>query len=193
MARLFTGLEVPRDVSLALSMKKGGLPGARWIDPENYHVTLRFIGDVPPSIASEIAYELGNVAPGGEITVNFLGLGNFGKRPPRTLFAAIGLNDGLARLQAAHERVAQIVGISADSRRFTPHVTLARLHNTSQEDLARYLGQTPPLVPLQFTATRFCLYSARQSVGGGPYAIEQAYPLGYMDGQEPEIEDFSPF
>ena len=51
MPRLFTGLEIPSDVGLSLSMLRGGLPGARWIDPENYHVTLRFIGDVDDVVA----------------------------------------------------------------------------------------------------------------------------------------------
>ena len=55
MPRLFTGLEVPREVGEVLSMFRGGLPGARWIDPENYHITLRFIGDIDNSTASDVA------------------------------------------------------------------------------------------------------------------------------------------
>ena len=61
MPRLFTGLEIPADVAQALSMMRGGLPGARWIDPENYHVTLRFIGDVDDAFAHEIASLLDKV------------------------------------------------------------------------------------------------------------------------------------
>ena len=55
MPRLFTGLEIPEDVGHSLSSLRGGLPGARWIDPENYHVTLRFIGDIDGVAANEIA------------------------------------------------------------------------------------------------------------------------------------------
>ena len=55
MPRLFTGLEIPTEVSQTLSKMRGGLPGARWIDPENYHVTLRFIGDIDDASAHEIA------------------------------------------------------------------------------------------------------------------------------------------
>ena len=54
MPRLFTGVEIPPEVAQALSTLRGGLPGARWIDPENYHVTLRFIGDVDDDIAHEV-------------------------------------------------------------------------------------------------------------------------------------------
>ena len=58
MPRLFTGLEIPQEIGHSLSSLRGGLPGARWIDPENYHVTLRFIGDIDDYIANEIAHSL---------------------------------------------------------------------------------------------------------------------------------------
>lgn len=58
MPRLFTGLEIPPDIGQTLSNLRGGLPGARWIDPENYHVTLRFIGDIDGPAANEIASTL---------------------------------------------------------------------------------------------------------------------------------------
>src|ERR1700726_5183521 len=59
MPRLFTGLEIPQQVAESLAMMRGGLPGARWIDPENYHLTLRFIGDIDDALAHEIAGMLG--------------------------------------------------------------------------------------------------------------------------------------
>ena len=55
MPRLFTGVEVPPSIGQSLAMMRGGLPGARWIDPENYHLTLRFIGDLDDALAGEIA------------------------------------------------------------------------------------------------------------------------------------------
>ncbi|TJW81833.1 MAG: hypothetical protein E5V92_23610 [Mesorhizobium sp.] len=58
MPRLFTALEIPRDAALSLSLLRGGLPGARWIDVENYHLTLRFIGDIEGHVADEIANAL---------------------------------------------------------------------------------------------------------------------------------------
>ena len=59
MPRLFTALEIPPQVAQSLAMMRGGLPGARWIDPENYHLTLRFIGDIDDALAHEIAGMLG--------------------------------------------------------------------------------------------------------------------------------------
>ena len=55
MPRLFTGLEIPATIAYDLAGLQGGLPGARWIDPEDFHVTLAFIGDVSPSTAHDIA------------------------------------------------------------------------------------------------------------------------------------------
>ena len=54
MIRLFTGLEIPTDLADSLALLRGGLPGARWIDRENYHLTLRFIGDIDDALAREV-------------------------------------------------------------------------------------------------------------------------------------------
>ena len=61
MPRLFTALEIPADVGQSLALLRGGLPGARWVDPGNYHLTLRFIGDVDDVMAREVAFMLGGV------------------------------------------------------------------------------------------------------------------------------------
>ena len=55
MPRLFTGLEIPAEIGQTLSSLRGGLPGARWVDPDDYHLTLRFIGDIDGVTANEIA------------------------------------------------------------------------------------------------------------------------------------------
>ena len=54
MPRLFTALEIPASIGDSLAFLRGGLPGARWISPENYHITLRFIGDIDDSLARDI-------------------------------------------------------------------------------------------------------------------------------------------
>ena len=71
MPRLFTALEIPRDAALSLSLLRGGLPGARWIDVENYHITLRFIGDVEGHIADEVANALDRDKAPGIYTATF--------------------------------------------------------------------------------------------------------------------------
>ena len=88
MPRLFTGLEIPDDIRQSLSMLRGGLPGARWIDPENYHLTLRFVGDVDDVIAREIVFMLGKVRRGG-FELRLDGVSSFGGRKPRAVVATV--------------------------------------------------------------------------------------------------------
>ncbi len=177
MPRLFTGLEIPQDVAFALSLKRGGLSGARWIDPENYHITLRFIGDVDGQTADEVADSLDRLANSLRFSIRLTHLGTFGGDKPRALFAGVEPSEALSRLQAAHERVLQRAGLPPEGRKFVPHVTLARLRGTSAEDMARFIAEAARFEPLNFVPARFVLFSSRDSVGGGPYLVEQSYPL----------------
>jgi 2'-5' RNA ligase len=176
MPRIFTGLEIPEDVTQSLSMLRGGLPGARWIDPENYHVTLRFIGDVDDVVAHEVASMLGRVRRGAfELRVEELK--SFGGRKPRAIVATLGPVQAVMELQAEHERLMQRVGLEPEGRKYIPHVTLARLRDSSSRQVADYLSLRAPLHSPLFTVSRFVLFSSRASVGGGPYVVEAAYPL----------------
>ena len=176
MPRIFTGLEIPADVALQLSMLRGGLSGARWIDPENYHVTLRFIGDVDDVVAHEVASMLGQVRR-TEFELRFDSLSSFGGRRPRALVATLAHTQALMDLQAEHERLMQRVGLDAEGRKYTPHVTLARLRESSSRQVADYLSARAWLGMPPFRVSRFVLFSSRASTGGGPYVVEAAYPL----------------
>ena len=177
MPRLFTGIEVPAHIGFALSLKRGGLQGARWIDPANYHITLRFIGDVDYSTAGEVTGALDRLANSEAFVIRLSHLGTFGGARPRALYAGVESNEALHRLQAAQERVLQRVGLEPEGRKFTPHVTLARLRGTQAPEVARFIALSGQFQALEFPVPRFVLYSSRDSVGGGPYLVEQAYPL----------------
>lgn len=177
MPRLFTGLEVPYDVQLALSLKRGGLSGARWIDPENYHITLRFIGDVDNHTANEVSYELDRLSHSDAFRIRLSHLGAFGGDKPRALYAGIENNAALQQLQAAQERVLRRVGLEPEGRKFVPHVSLARLRGGSALEVADFIHHAGHFIPLEFTVGRFVLFSSKNSVGGGPYLVEQSYPL----------------
>ena len=176
MPRLFTGLEIPREIVDALAILRGGLPGARWIDPENYHITLRFIGDIDDVLAHEIASMLDQVKRRG-FELRFDGLSSFGGRRPRAVIATMQPVAPLLELQAEHERIMQRVGLEPEGRKYSPHVTLARLRDSSSRQVADYLAARGPLNGLSFPVSRFVLFSSRASVGGGPYVVEAAYPL----------------
>jgi len=176
MPRLFTALEIPVTTGLSLSMLRGGLPGARWIDPEHYHLTLRFIGDIDHTTARDIAFLLGNVRR-MSFELRLDGLTSFGGRRPRAVVATVAPTQQLFELRAEHERLMQRIGLEPEGRKYTPHVTLARLRDASSHDVADYLATRHPFRPPPFRVSRFVLYSSRESIGGGPYVVEAAYPL----------------
>jgi RNA 2',3'-cyclic 3'-phosphodiesterase len=178
MPRLFTGLEIPREIAGSLSMLRGGLPGARWIDPENYHLTLRFIGDIDDALAREVAYMLGQVRRSA-FELRLDGLNSFGGRSPRAVFAAAVPTPPLLELQAEHERMMQRLGLEPEGRKYTPHVTLARLRDSSSRQVADYLAMRATFRSLPFPVARFVLFSSKTSSGGGPYVVEAAYPLAH--------------
>jgi len=178
MPRLFTGIEIPAEVGRALGLFRGGLAGARWIEPSDYHVTLRFLGDVEPEVAEEMHAELMQARPRSDLEIVLDGLASFGGHKPRALYASMALTDELADLQAEHERMARRAGAEPEARRFTPHVTLARLRREATPDgVAAYLSQAGIFQRVAFTANRVALFSARESRGGGPYPVEAAYPF----------------
>lgn len=176
MPRLFTALEIPRDAALSLSLLRGGLPGARWTDVESYHMTLRFIGDVDGPTADEVANALDRIRR-LEFTLSLTGVGAFGSKKPHSIFAGIAASPDLMALQAEIERICQRLGLSADPRRFTPHVTIARLRQSRPDDVALYLAGRGNFRTEPFRVGRFVLMSSRESVGGGPYIVEETYPL----------------
>ena len=176
MPRLFTALEIPRDAALSLSLLRGGLPGARWIDVENYHLTLRFIGDIDGVSANEIASTLERINR-KPFEVSLRGLSSFGSKKPRAVVASVVPSRPLMELQAELERLIQRFGFDPEGRKFIPHVTLARLRDASNQDVADYLSLRGYFPARTFTASRFVLFSSRASVGGGPYVVEDAYAL----------------
>ena len=176
MPRLFTGLELPKVLAQELAAMRGGLAGARWIDVENYHLTLRFVGDVDQRAAHDVHFALERIrrAP---FKVTLEGLRAFGGDKPRAIVATAKPVAPLLELQAEQERLMRRVGLPVETRKFVPHVTLARLRQASPMAVADYLSVRGWLSSLAFEVDHFTLFSSRDSVGGGPYVTEAVYPL----------------
>lgn len=183
MPRLFTGLEIPTRMMTRLSMMRGKLAGARWIDPENFHITLRFAGDIDDLQAHAFASELEDIEF-EPFDVSIEGLGSFGGNKPRALFAGVRMTEPLERLQKAHERAARRVGLPPEPRNFTPHITLARLKDTKPAAVAEYLSYFGAVFAEPFRVSEFVLFSSRANQGGGPYVIEECYPSRGARGRE---------
>jgi len=176
MLRLFVGIELPAALRLRLSLLCTGLPGARWVDPGNLHLTLRFIGEVDEGMASDIDAALARIrAPRFEVIL--AGAGTFGGDRPRLLWIGIEDNPTLLELQERVEAALRRAGVPPDTRRYSPHVTLARL---KQPDLARVQGflagnalfRAPP-VPVD----RFSLIASYPTKSGAIYEDQADYPL----------------
>ncbi|MEM6666044.1 MAG: RNA 2',3'-cyclic phosphodiesterase [Pseudomonadota bacterium] len=176
MPRLFVALALPDAVRTRLSFLRGGLPGARWIDPENFHITLRFIGDVDGDVAEDAAAALTRV-DAEPFPLTLTGLGSFGHGRPHSIWAGVDPSTPLVALQDSIERTLQHAGLAPDPRKFTPHVTLARLRGVRPDEVARYLEEQGGVDGGTVHVSRFVLFSSRDSRGGGPYIPEVTYPL----------------
>ena len=176
MPRLFTGLEIPQTQKQLLALAQCGLDTVRWIAPEDMHITLRFIGDVSAKVADTIVTELA----AGDWPQPHIQLGElkaFGGNKPRSVSASVSDDPNLTRLQLKQESLLQQIGLPPEARKFTPHVTLARCRQTKTDQVAQYLGQFGGFSAPGFRPASFVLYSARDSVGGGPYHVEERFPF----------------
>ncbi len=176
MPRLFVGLQLPEDISERLGLLAGGIHGARWIAPEDHHVTLRFIGDIDDARALEIEQRLGEVHAGA-FSLRLSGIDWFGGRRPHSVFARVEPNEGLLRLHEAVERACVKAGMEPERRRFTPHVTLARCRGASLPEVRSFASSHGLFAAGPFAVDHFTLFSARPSRGGGPYIAERHWPL----------------
>jgi RNA 2',3'-cyclic 3'-phosphodiesterase len=178
--RLFSALEIPPDIAAQLAFFRGGLHGARWVEPQDYHVTLRFFGDIDARMAEAVAADLAEtevLSGGAPLAVELDEIGVFGGRSPRALFARVKSDPLLTRLQAAHEAIARRNGLPAETRKFAPHVTLARLRGVSSAAAGTWLTERAFPLALRFEADGFVLFSSRDSIGGGPYRAEAEFPF----------------
>lgn len=178
MIRLFVGFPLPGDIRQQLSRLAAGLPGARWVDSDSYHLTLRFIGEVDLATAEDIdAALLGiDVEP---FEVRLSGVGYFGKpKAPRQLWVGVERSEPLLRLQGKIETALQRIGLPAEERKFTPHVTLARLKATPVNRLETYVAANSRFAAGPFTVSEFTLFSSFLSSSGAIHTPEAAYVLG---------------
>jgi RNA 2',3'-cyclic 3'-phosphodiesterase len=180
MPRLFTALEIPASLRTRLSLMRAPLHGARWVEAENMHITLRFAGDIDGRTADDFADHLAAISA-APFPASIVGAGAFGGRDPRVLWAGVEPSPQLEALHRANERAARAAGLEADPRAFKPHVTLARMRGVRQGAVAQFLGEFGDLHMEPFTVTRFVLLSARPGSGGPPYGIEAEYPFQGAD------------
>jgi 2'-5' RNA ligase len=174
MLRLFVGIELPPELKLSLSLMASGVPGAKWVDPGNYHLTLRFIGEIDEGQAEDVDAALNQIrAPRFDLALATIG--HFGLRQ---LWVGVERNDVLQNLHGKIESALRRLGLPPDERRYTPHVTLARLKRTSEARLQTYLAAHALYRAPPFRVERFALIASYLTKSGAIYEDQADYRLG---------------
>ena len=184
MIRLFVALELPEHARARLALLGGGIPGARWIPSENLHLTLRFIGEVDEGRMEDIDAALQSVeAPRFEMFLE--GVGFFGRpKAARSVHAGIARNPALAHLRDKIESALVRAGFEPEERKFSAHVTLARLQDAPASRIMEFVSGNNLFREGPIAVDRFALMSSFRSGNGTIYRAEQYYALGPPAGAD---------
>jgi len=176
MHRLFVAIEIPEIVADALTILQFGVEGARWRPPENFHLTLSFIGDADRHGFSEAMTALSGVsAPAFDLRLS--GIGYFGDKKPNALWAGVAPNDALDHLQQKVSAALRRSGFAIEKRKFKPHVTLAYLRGASERDVMSFSASHGLFSCGPFPVEEFHLYSSKLGNDASAYQIEASYAL----------------
>jgi len=180
--RLFVAIDLPEAVCERLQGLRGGLRGARWSEVNQMHVTLRFIGDVDPQAFDDIADSLADVDQ-SEFEMALEGVGHFPPRgQPRVLWAGVNAPPALATLHTKVEAAVVAAGQPADTRRFAPHVTLARFRKpVGAAKIGAFLEANAMFGTAAFPVDAFHLYASHLAQNGAVHTVECSYPLRPAD------------
>ena len=175
--RLFAAIRLPEAVRTELAGLAGGLSGARWSPEENYHLTLRFIGEVDSGFAEDLAEALSHVA-GAAFELQIRALGSFGGARPRAVWAGVAPSEPLAALRRRVESALVRAGLPPEERKFTPHVTLGRTAGARPAAVAAWLGDRGAFHLSAIAVEDFSLMSSRLGGAAPVYREEVRYPFG---------------
>jgi RNA 2',3'-cyclic 3'-phosphodiesterase len=173
--RLFVALDIPEEVrgglAALVAKLRASCRSARWVRLEGVHVTLKFIGEVPPEKTEAIKAALTALPSRDEMALNFRSVGFFpNERRPRVLWVGIEAGVQLAELAGAVESALEPLGIARDARAFSPHLTLARFDSPRGLDgLQAAIAKAGPLEFGSATAAEFHLYQSVLKRGGAEY------------------------
>jgi 2'-5' RNA ligase len=177
MVRLFVALPIGEGLKVQLAALAGGIPGARWVPPENYHLTLRFIGEVENVLADELDEALATIrAKPFELT--FRGLDVFEKAGRiHSLYVGVERCERLLHLQSKVETALQRAGLPPERKRFAPHVTLARTERAAPDKLIAFVQAHNLFRAPAERVDHFCLFSSRLGKEQAHYVAEVDYTL----------------
>lgn len=178
--RLFVALDLPPALKQALVRLGGGVEGARWMAAETLHITLRFIGEVGREAAAEIDETLAAItAPA--FALKIAGVGAYGEgRETRALWAGVERAEPLLHLQKKIDRALEAHDLEPDGRKFSPHITLARLKRARPEQVQGFLAHHGGFEGGTLPVQEFALFRSFTGHEGAHYEKLAAYPLTAM-------------
>jgi RNA 2',3'-cyclic 3'-phosphodiesterase len=176
MLRLFVGIEFPPELKLALSLLCTGVAGARWIDPGNFHLTLRFIGEITEDRAADVDAALARLKA-RRFTLQLAGTGVFGGNRPHSLWVGAERHPDLLGLRDKVEQALIRTGLMPEQRRFAPHVTLARLRDPAPDGLGHFLAAHAQFRAAPLPVEHFSLIASFPTKAGSVYEDQADYPL----------------
>jgi 2'-5' RNA ligase len=182
MIRAFVALPLPEPARQKLNLLQYLLPLPRRIPPENLHLTLVFLGELPGPELDEVHHALERLrAPGFPLQLR--GVGAFGAPVPRSVHAGVAPSPPLEHLQRKVETAVRRAGVVLERRRFAPHVTLCRLDPRrpgTEADRARLgaaIAGNADFVAGPFAIEAFALYRSHLGGSGAHYEELARYPL----------------
>jgi RNA 2',3'-cyclic 3'-phosphodiesterase len=178
MLRLFVGIGFPSELKLRLSLLCSGIPGAKWVDPGNFHLTLRFIGEIGEDIAADIDDALSRLRA-RRFNIQIAGTGVFGGDKPHSLWAGVERTPELVGLRDKIEQALIRAGLPPEPRKFAPHVTLARLRNPPLDKLRDFLTANAQFRAAPLPVEGFSLIASFQTKAGSVYEDQAEYPLSH--------------
>lgn len=178
MPRLFVAVDIPEDIKKRLIGLQAPIPTARWVKPEQLHLTLRFIGDTDEQAAIQNALATVAASP---LDLTLAGVGRFppgDRKPPRVLWVGIQKQPALNDLHRQVESVLRPLGFPPDPKGFSPHLTLARLKAVKPvKEADTFLSRHAEFNAGTFAVSQFVLYSSVLSSQGSTYTAEAVYEL----------------
>lgn len=173
--RLFIAIRPPEAVRDLLLDAQEGIEGARWADEATLHLTLRFVGEVETPVAEDLAEQLARITA-GPFPLAIDGVGHFTRKgQAAALWARVVSSAPLEGLRQKVERACEAAGLGRETRRFTPHVTLARLNRTSGE-IGRWLASFGDM-RIDWRAEDFTLFESHLGHTGATHETIATYPL----------------
>jgi len=173
--RLFIAIDLPRKIIDLISDMSSAVPGSRPVPPEQLHLTLRFIGEVEHGLFHDIQEQLLQV-PFTPFHLTLQGVGHFPPRgKPRVIWVGLAPSGDLARLKTRIDNQLKLCGLGPEIRKFSPHITLARLKDPSVMRVSQFIAGNNLFKSPEFPVSSFHLYSSHLTKNGAIHTIEASY------------------